>query len=113
MKNEILFESMRRIYNTYAEPGAIDFSTIAIMVQTGGRNDPTYALGVACAFKALSGDYWDIFCHIYDTTKKITEREMKVCRSELQKFWRSDGMKLKRHEFERIAWRYIRQHEKS
>jgi len=111
MDNHILFESMRRIYNTYAEPGAIDFSTIAMMVQTGGKNDTTYALGVACTFKALSGEYWGVFSHIYDTTKKITEKEMKVCRGPLQKFWRSQAMKQKRHEFERVAWRYVRQHE--
>ena len=108
MKNDILFESMRRIYNSHANAGAMDFSTIAMMVQTSGRNDPTYSLGVACAFKSLAGANWDAYCRIYDTSRKITEHEMEICRSPLQKFWRSKAMKQRREEFEHIAWRLIK-----
>ena len=106
MENPELFEIMRRIYNIHATAGALDFSSVAMMVQTSGKNDPTYSLGVACAFKALAGDNWDVFCDIYNTTNKKSDEQLKVCKGILRLFWNSVKRSGKYSEFIRIAYRY-------
>lgn len=107
MNNDILFESLRRVYEMHSTAGSIDPESISIMVQRG-KGDPTYSLGVACAFKAVSGAKWDKFCDIYDTSKKKTEEDERICRGELREFWNKIKRSGHYSEFISVAEWYLR-----
>ena len=85
MDNAQLFECMRRMLEMHESPRAINPEDIAVMVQRS-KGDPTYSLGVACAFRHIAGSNWSLFCDIYDTTKKNDE-QMSQCKGILRVFW--------------------------
>ena len=109
MQNDQLFEAMRRILEKHETAGAIDIETAAMMIQRS-KGDSTKSLGIAVTFRWMAGDYWHIFCDIYDTTRQssLSDRQMRICNGQLQRFWNKIRRSHYRHEFEAAARWYVR-----
>lgn len=106
LENSDTFEAMRRIHEGYSSAGAINPELLAVIVQTSGKGNPEYAMRVACEFKHLAGDDWDILCQIYDTSNQKTDEHLKLCRGMLRVFWKKVFKSPKCGEFLYLAVRY-------
>jgi hypothetical protein len=108
LKNDILFEALRRVHEMHSTAKSVNPAMMLNAVQTS-KGDSSYSLGVACRFKSEAEDLWDVFCDIYDTSrskKELSDQQMDICRSQLQKFWRR--VKKNRSEYESVASWYIK-----